>query len=514
MAYSVVVLDDDPSVVKVVCDMLGSENVSVEGFTDAGTALARIGEGGTDVLILDLEMPDMHGMEVLRRVKEISPEIEVILLTGYGTVDMAVEAMAGGAFYFLLKPPDRRRLTELVSKAVEKKHLREENALLQNRVKRLEKYLGREPIAESAAMRAVLRLAEQVAPSESTVLITGETGTGKEVVADYIHSRSRRKEMPLVKVNCGAFTETLLESELFGHEKGSFTGATARRIGCLEVANRGTIFLDEIGETSAPMQVKLLRVLQERTIRRVGGNEEIKLDLRFVVATNRNLAERVREGAFREDLYYRINVVPIRIPPLRERTEDIPALVEHFLGRFRERNGRGPERLSSSAMDVLRRHSWPGNVRELENVVERLTVFARGQVVEEDDVANALAIGICQDPRRPSGTGDTGFGVPASAEWAAREQAAVRGCGGAAPGDHGGEPPPAEGAAPNNGAHMAVGETSGNPERDAILVALKRNDWNIFRTALDLKISRSQLYVKLDRYKLLELRPRQRGERP
>jgi DNA-binding NtrC family response regulator len=351
-----------------------------------------LNESPIDLVITDLKMAKVDGMQVLRTVKETAPETEVLVITGYGTIETAVEAMKLGAADFITKPFSSEefgvKVDRLVADREEKSALRKENLAL--RVENASLREGGdvrygEIVGDSAPMRQVFRWIERVARSDSTVMVYGESGTGKELVARAIHAGSRRRERPFVRVNCGALSEGLLDSELFGHEKGAFTGADRRRRGRFELADSGTLFLDEIATINLATQVRLLRVLQERELERVGGEDTIPVDVRIVAATN-TPAEELLEGDFREDLFYRLHVVPIQLPPLRARKEDIPLLVSHFLDKLRERTGSRVEEISSSAIDLLVSHHWPGNVRELENVVERALVMADCEILEADDL--------------------------------------------------------------------------------------------------------------------------------
>jgi two-component system response regulator HydG len=321
-------------------------------------------------------------------LKIASPETEVLMITGYGTIDDAVRAIKDGAYDFIQKPVKKSLVLKSIEKALERQALATENRELRERLRTIEKVPR--PIGVSLAMKKVIEVAEQVAPSSASVLIEGESGTGKEVIANIVHYASNRRDFPFVKVNCAAIPETLLEAELFGHEKGSFTGAVAQRKGRFELADGGTLFLDEISETSPATQVKLLRVLQEGEFERVGGTETIRVDVRLLAATNANLEEAIREKRFRKDLYYRLNVVTIHIPPLRERPEDIPLLADHFIRVYGARNGKAIEGLAQEVLDRFMRYAWPGNVRELENVIERAVVLGKGRLIQSDDLPQAL----------------------------------------------------------------------------------------------------------------------------
>jgi len=337
-------------------------------------------ENEPDIVITDIRMPEMDGMEFLGALKEKLPQTEVILITAYGNVELAVQAMKRGAYDFMEKPIDLVKLRVLIHKALEKRALAVENIALRESLR--QKYRFDNIVGASQKMSEIYQIVTQVAPTNATVLITGESGTGKELIANAIHYNSPRKERPLVKLNCASLSETLLESELFGHEKGAFTGAISRRKGRFEIADGGTLFLDEIGGVSLAVQVKLLRVLQEREFERVGGNETIKVDVRLVTATNKDLKKAVEEGTFREDLFYRIHVVTIDVPPLRERKEDIPPLVSHFINKFAAENKKNVKGVTDEALLLLTSYDYPGNVRELENIIESAVVMATGNLID------------------------------------------------------------------------------------------------------------------------------------
>jgi two-component system response regulator PilR (NtrC family) len=365
----ILVVDDEPSIRDLLGIMLRKEgyDVSVAGSrAEAARSLAR---DAVDMVITDIKLPDGDGIEILRHVKSASPETVVVVMTAYGSTETAIVALKLGAHDYLVKPVDVEELKIVIRNALERQHLTEENLRLKAELRAqhgLDRIIGVSP-----AMAAVFEMIRSIAGTTSTVLVTGESGTGKELVAKAIHALSPRRDAPFVSLNCGALTETLLESELFGHVKGAFTDAHQNKKGLFEVAHRGTLFLDEVGDTPASMQVKLLRALQERRIRRVGGTDEMDVDVRLIAATNSPLEELVRQKRFREDLFYRLNVIPIRMPPLRERRQDIPLLAEHFLARFSEQMGKKLARISSEAMQALTEYAWPGNVRELENAIER-----------------------------------------------------------------------------------------------------------------------------------------------
>ena len=364
----ILVVEDEPKMAFLLEAELNDAGHRATSVTDGREAVRRVEREHFDIVITDLRMEGMDGIEVLERVKGLDPQTEVVLITAYATAQTAVEAMKKGAYDYIIKPFDIEELKLLVKKIEEKQGLLYENALLQEKARREGLLVG----GRSPAMRKVLELIDKVAPTDATVLVLGESGTGKELVARRIHHTSPRRDKPLVAVHCATFPENLLESELFGYERGAFTGANRRKVGHFEYADGGTIFLDEVGELPASVQAKLLRFLQERQFTRLGGVEPVRVDVRVIAATNRDLEREVREGRFREDLFYRLNVFPIELPPLRERREDIPLLVEHFL---RQRN-RPPDVVSPEAMEALLAYDWPGNVRELENVIERALILA------------------------------------------------------------------------------------------------------------------------------------------
>jgi two-component system response regulator HydG len=333
------------------------------------------------VVLTDIRMPGMTGMELLQEVRERDPEIAVILMTAQASLQTAMQAVNEGAFYYLQKPFANDELLGLLRRATESRQLKAENKALKREIRKRESRNGRRPIGRARSFKEVLDLAETVAPTESTVLLSGESGTGKEVLARYIHSLSDRAENLFLSINCGALPESLLESELFGHVKGSFTGAVKDKKGLLEAATGGTLFLDEVGEMTPSTQVKLLRALQEREVIPVGSTEAVPVDARIIAATNRELEEEIRKGQFRSDLYYRLNVIALHLPPLRDRREDIPLLADHFMKGMADRAGEGPLQLEDEAMEVLKSYDWPGNVRELENALERAAVVASGRPI-------------------------------------------------------------------------------------------------------------------------------------
>jgi DNA-binding NtrC family response regulator len=382
---NILVVEDGQSQREMLRDFLRKEGHTVGEAENGDKALQRVREGHYDLILLDYKMPGMSGMEVLQAVKGINPAIDVVIITAYGTIETAVDAMKAGALDYITKPVEFEELLLLVERVSERRTLLKENELLREQLGEIGVTTDR-IIYRSEKMSALINLAGRVAASRATVLLQGESGTGKELLARLVHQLSPRAGRRIIAVNCGALHENLLESELFGHEKGAFTGATARRIGRFEEADGGTLFLDEIGELSPAVQVKLLRFLQEHEFQRLGGNQTLHSDVRVISATNRDLEQRVKEGAFREDLFYRLNVVMMSIPPLRERREDIPPLIDHFLKRYAEENGKEIAGLSHEAQDVLLKYDYPGNVRELENIIERAVVIARDAVIAVEDL--------------------------------------------------------------------------------------------------------------------------------
>jgi len=376
----ILVIDDEEKMCKVMKAGLESKNLQVNTAHDGESALQLFAQHHHDVVVTDLKMPGMTGLAVLKEVKSKSPETEVILMTAYASAQTAVEAMKEGAYDYIIKPFEMTELRFKIQHILEKKKLREENLELKKELK--ERYSLSNMVGNSGAMQKVYQLVEKVAPSDASVLIRGESGTGKELVAQAIHNLSPRGEQPFVAVNCGALPETLLESELFGYERGAFTGADKRKLGRFEMAGNGTIFLDEIGDITPATQIKLLRVLQTKEISRLGGTETIKVNARTIAATNRNLEEALKQNVFREDLYYRINVFPIFLPPLRDRKEDIPDLVTHFLNKLNAPS----ETIDAKAMKLLMEYQWPGNVRELENVIERAQIMAGEGTITVSDL--------------------------------------------------------------------------------------------------------------------------------
>ena len=380
---TILIVDDEKNYLLVLKELLEGEGHEVMIAQSAEEALKIFQETELDLVITDMKMPGMNGMELLSVLKEKDLHLPVIMMTAFGTVEKAVEAMKKGAYDYIIKPFDNEALKKTVAKALAMGQVIKENRLLSQELK--EKFGATDLIGNSFPMRQVRELITKVAGAKATVLISGESGTGKELVARAIHFNSPRKNKPLISVNCSALTETLLESELFGHEKGAFTGAVVQRKGRFETADGGTLFLDEVGEMSSSVQVTLLRVLQNREFERVGGNKTIKVDVRVIAASNKDLMEEINKGTFREDLYYRLNVVHIEVPPLRERKEDIPLLIRYFLERFtREMNKKEVPALAPEVMDALLAYDWPGNIRELENMIERAVILSAGSIISSE----------------------------------------------------------------------------------------------------------------------------------
>ena len=443
----ILIVDDELSVRNSLYKWFAEDGYRVDTAADAKEALKKLEENPWDIILLDIKMPGMNGLELQKRIREIDSSIVVIMITAYASVDTAVQALKAGAFDYITKPFDPDDLEHLIRNAIEKRQLTRENIQLKQKITQLtpEETI----IAESPQMQHVLQLVDTVAQTDSTILIHGESGTGKEVVARAIHNRSRRRLFPLVAVNCGAFPESLLESELFGHEKGAFTGAQYRRKGKIELADGGTLFLDEIGDISPKTQLDLLRVLETRQFTRLGGNQVIHSDFRLICATNKNLEEEVRKGNFREDLYYRINVFFILIPPLRERREDIPALAHFFLQKYARTMNKPFTDIAPEAMQLLKECRWPGNVRELENAIERAMVVGSPPVIRARDLP------FFQTTVAPKA------GVPE----------------------------------PESDSLEAI-------EKAHILGVLTRTNWNIKRSAEILKIDRVTLYNKIKKFQL------------
>jgi len=381
---NILIVDDEKNYLLILEDLLSGEGYQVVTAESAEKGLEIVVEYDLDAVITDMKMPGMDGMAFLERIHIQNPDLPIIMMTAYGSVEKAVEAMRKGAFDYILKPFKNEELKLTVRKAIDHHLLVRRNRYLTRELQ--ERYQFGKIIGKSASMQRIYQLIEKVAPSKATVLITGESGTGKELIARAIHFNSPRRDLPFISVNCGALPETLLESELFGHERGAFSGAVNLRKGRFELAHEGTLFLDEISEMSPPLQVKLLRVLQEMEFERVGGSQTLRVDVRMVAASNRILKEEVAQRRFRSDLYYRLNVVHVHLPPLRDRTDDIPLLVNHFLAKYSQEGGRSLIIIEPEALRCLLEYSWPGNVRELENVIERAVILSNGERIMVKDL--------------------------------------------------------------------------------------------------------------------------------
>jgi len=377
----ILIVDDEKNIITTISSILQDEGHMVYSSENGGDAVKFLGSNEVDLIILDVWLPDADGMNLLERMKKMYPETAVIMISGHGSIDIAVKATRMGAFDFLEKPPTLERVVTSVNNAVEQVRLRKENLKL-----RREFHIEDEMVGQSEKIVDIKKVIETAAKTNARVFITGESGTGKELIARAIYQRSRRSDKPFIKVNCAAIPDELIESELFGHEKGAFTGAVSRRLGKFELASNGTLFLDEVCDMSLSAQAKVLRVLQEQQFERVGGNETITVDVRIISGTNIDVRRAIEEGKFREDLYYRLNVIPIEAPTLLDRMEDVEVLVNYFLKKFSEEHGMGLKEISDEGLSVLRTHAWPGNVRELKNVIERLVVMVPGEIIGGDDI--------------------------------------------------------------------------------------------------------------------------------
>lgn len=388
LSKKILVVDDEIGIRQSLKKILEKEGFEVVTASNGEEAFKVIRGGDIDLLISDIRMAGMDGLELLKVSKSVSPYTEVIMITGYASVDTAVDSMKQGAYDYITKPFKKADILKAVQKAIEKQILTMDNVKMKERIEAMEST----PLIETASpkMKKLVETVHQVAPSQATILIMGGSGTGKEVIADMIHKLSPRAERPMVKVNCAAIPETLIESELFGYEKGAFTGAAGRKEGRFEVADKSSIFLDEIGEVPPAVQVKLLRILQEETFERLGSNKTIKVDVRIIAATNKDLSAMVKQGRFREDLYWRLNVISLQLPALKDRREDVPNLVQHFINRFSHKNAKDMKGIESKAMEILLGYEWPGNVRELENVIERSVVLDRDGIIGADDLPSEL----------------------------------------------------------------------------------------------------------------------------
>ena len=470
----ILVADDEPNLRRVLTAILRREGYDVVQAADGAEAIDLMADP-VDVVITDLKMPRVDGMEVLRHASANLPHVTVIMITAFGTVDNAVAAVKAGAFDYIEKPFEQEQIRQIVNKAVAQANLGRKEARPQ--------FSGESTgprgrfglVGDSPEMHSIFEVIAKVADTPSTVLITGESGTGKELVAKALHEHSSRKSGPFIKINCAAIPKTLMESELFGYEKGAFTGATSAKPGRFELADAGTLFLDEIGEIPVEMQVKLLRAIQESEFERVGGIKTIKVDVRLITATNRDLEKETKDGNFREDLYYRLNVVPLDIPPLRERAEDIPLLVDHIIAKFNERLKKRIRGISEDAMRLLRGHAWPGNIRELENVLERTILFCPNDTIEMGDLPAELRSADAARTRTPTGE-------LAAATMATAASVAAEGGTGSLK-------------------EMVRAETS-RVERELIARALDETGGNVTQAAKLLKISRKSLQMKMKEFGL------------
>jgi len=458
MSARILVVDDEEIVLRSCLRILSGDEFQVETVQDGRQALQKVEENPYDVMILDIMMPNVDGLEVLRRVKETHPNVDIIMVTGLAQIDTAVKAMKLGAFDYIAKPFEPDELKLVVQRALERRRLLQENLNLKTEVS--SKYRFENIIGLSPQMQAVYRLIAQCAPTSSTILITGESGTGKELIARAIHYNSLRKDKPFVPVDCNSLSENLLESELFGHVKGSFTGAIANKKGMFEVANSGTLFLDEIGNFSMATQAKLLRVLQEREYKPVGDTRTLTANFRLITATNKDLKTMVAAGTFRDDLYYRINIFPIHAPALRDRKEDIPALAYHFLKVFSSELGKKITDISEGALSTLVNYGWPGNVRELENVMHRAAILTSDHIIRQAHLVNIL------DPSQPPAD----VTVPRTGDELKRAKKAMR--------------------------EKSVEEI----EKQFVLEALKRNNWNVTKSAEDTGMQRPNFQALMKKY--------------
>lgn len=384
----ILIIDDEKSILDLLSVVFKKEGYRVRATLSAKKALELLNKEEFGLILTDIKLPEMSGFEILKRVRESKPDIAVVMITAYGNVKQAVEALKAGAFDYVVKPFDVDELKIIVAKALEKKRLQEENILLRKELK--EKHSFETVIGKSKKIKQIYSMIEKIAGTDSTILVTGESGTGKELAARAIHSLSPREENRFVSINCGALPENLLESELFGHVEGAFTGAVADKVGLFEVAQRGTLFLDEVGEMAPWTQVKLLRTLQDKKIRRVGGTEEAAIDVRIIAATNQDLKKKIAEGKFREDLFYRLNVISFEMPPLRERKEDVPLFVNHFLKKYSMEIGKSMKRIAPDVMKLFESYPWPGNIRELENVIERTVAIEDRETITLDSLPDEL----------------------------------------------------------------------------------------------------------------------------
>ena len=466
MKPRILVIDDEAAIRDSLKMILEYEDYEFLGAASGPEGVAVVKRDAPDLVVLDIKMPGMNGLEALAEIRKVDESVPVAMISGHGTITDAMQATRLGAFDFIEKPFTSERVLVTVSKGLEVRELRQENREL-----KLAMQSRYEIVGNSASLRRVLESIKKAAPTNATVLLLGESGVGKELVARTIHRNSPRAGQRFVQVNCAAIPEELIESELFGHEKGSFTGATEKQTGKFEQADRGTIFLDEIGDMSPKTQAKVLRVLQEQEVERLGSARTIKVDVRVIAATNKNLEEAIQRGEFREDLYFRLNVIPMMVPPLRERREDIPSLIQHFARSIADEHNMKPKRFDSPAMDALTRYRWRGNIRELRNTIERLMIMSATDIVHVDDLPAEI---------RAAG---------ASAQTAGADAATVSPSGGAEPV-----------AAVPGGGGGTLREFKDAAERAYLVQKLRENSWNISKTAEVIDTPRSNLYKKLEQY--------------
>lgn len=458
MGRRVLIIDDEASIRTSLSGALEDEAYEIATAGDGEEGLHLIKNQSFDAVLLDVWMPGIDGIETLRRIKNIKPKQLVVIMSGHGTIETAVSATKEGAFDFIEKPLSLEKLLITLRNGLALNELNEENQLLRTQILSVSHMVG-----SSERIKELSEQIETVAPMNSWVLITGENGTGKELVAKTVHNKSKRARKPFIAVNCAAIPENLIESELFGHEKGSFTGATEMRRGKFDQANGGTLFLDEIGDMSLPTQAKVLRILQEQKFERVGGNQTIQVDVRVIAATNKDLVSEIKENRFREDLYYRLNVIPLKVPPLRERAEDIHDITKFYLDYFATELGREPKQISQKAVQALQAYSWPGNVRELKNTIERLSIMVKGEVIKLDDLPTEILDEVGDSVSESSGL--------------------IR-------------------VMPDGDVSLKAAKNEF--EKDFILKKLEENDWNISKTAQCLGIERTNLHRKIKSYNILE----------
>ncbi|WP_447977397.1 sigma-54-dependent transcriptional regulator [Candidatus Nitrospira bockiana] len=463
----ILIVDDEVAILNALSPILEDEGYQVTVAKSGSEALKIIVTEAPDLVLLDIWMPEMDGLETLKRAREQMPKLLVVMMSGHGSIETAVKAVKLGAYDYIEKPLSLENVTLRIRHALDQRRLEEENQTLRTKVERRFELVGVSPV-----MQHLRQLIATAGPTNGRVLISGENGTGKELVARAIHTASPRRDRPFVAVNCAAIPENLIESELLGHERGAFTGATVQKRGQFEQADGGTLFLDEIGDMSLNTQAKVLRVLQEQQFTRVGGTKVIKVDVRVIAASNKNLAQEIEKGNFRDDLFYRLNVLPIEVPPLRERRDDIPLLVRHFIQIHAEEQGLKVKEVAPEAMEVLKNYDWPGNIRELRNLIERLMIMVPGQVIDASHAA------LFMQPR-PSAAGVSAAGGPA---------------------------PSGMGLAAKN--YESLRDARNAFERDYITRKLREHNWNVSRTADDLQIERSHLHRKI---KLLNIELRSEG---